>query len=421
MTKGSSTSTSSEGLSILAIHRYFWPDTPPYASLLRTITSSWTEAGHRVIVFTAQPSYKKGVTISRQPPKDVLDGVGIRRIPLPEESNSVRRIVNMLVFAVASFLRIVTGRYDFVMISTVPQVIGAFSACLAATISRKQFVYHCMDVQPEIAELIGDIRSPGLIWLLKRIDSWVCNTADRVIVLSEDMASSIRARAPKSNLVVINNFSLPAFTTEEIEPSAELAKRSGGLRLIFAGNLGRFQGLESLVDAMRLVPPSIEVELLFLGDGRLREHLRQMAEDLPAGRIRFLPHQPVHVARAIIRSADLGIVSLIPEMSRYAFPSKTMTYLEEGCPVMVISEADSDLARVVREDGSGLIVPPGDPEGLSKVIEELAARPQMISEMRSRAPESALRRFDRSRILDRWRELIVELERERRGIAELAT
>ena len=57
--------------SALAVHRYYWPDTPPYASMLRTIAAEWTGAGHPVDVLTSQPSYKPEANIAQRPRRSV--------------------------------------------------------------------------------------------------------------------------------------------------------------------------------------------------------------------------------------------------------------------------------------------------------------------------------------------------------------
>ena len=51
---------------ILIVYRYFWPDTPPYATMLRDISRWLAEAGHDVEILTAQPSYKPEVGIDHQ-------------------------------------------------------------------------------------------------------------------------------------------------------------------------------------------------------------------------------------------------------------------------------------------------------------------------------------------------------------------
>ena len=55
-------------LHVLAIHRYYWPDSPPYAAMLQEIVKRWSQEGHDVDVLTSQPSYKKNVDNMRESP-----------------------------------------------------------------------------------------------------------------------------------------------------------------------------------------------------------------------------------------------------------------------------------------------------------------------------------------------------------------
>ena len=79
------------GPAYLAIHRYYWPDTPPYASILRVIVQHWHESGVRTEVFSSQPSYKPGVTIDRRRPREVVDGTAVRRVTLPRDRGRVTK------------------------------------------------------------------------------------------------------------------------------------------------------------------------------------------------------------------------------------------------------------------------------------------------------------------------------------------
>ena len=91
-------------LKVLAIHRFYWPDTPPYASMLRTIVRQWVNDGHDVDVLSSQPSYKAGVKRQKQPRKEVVDGANIARLDLPSEAGKpVVRILNALHLGVAVF------------------------------------------------------------------------------------------------------------------------------------------------------------------------------------------------------------------------------------------------------------------------------------------------------------------------------
>ena len=59
-------------------------------------------------------------------------------------------------------------------------------------------------------------------------------------------------------------------------------------RIIFAGNLGRFQGLEDIVGATSLLGPLANFELVFLGEGKALSSLQSLAEKSPEGMIKLL-------------------------------------------------------------------------------------------------------------------------------------
>ena len=67
---------------VVLVHRYFWPDTPPYAHILRAIAWTLAAGGHDVTVLTAQPSYNRE-QVAEAPAAEVLpDGVRVLRGPV---------------------------------------------------------------------------------------------------------------------------------------------------------------------------------------------------------------------------------------------------------------------------------------------------------------------------------------------------
>ena len=66
---------------ILIIYRHFWPDSPPYASLLRSIAGRLVRDGHQVEIWTEQPGYKSADTRKRAPRREQLDGIRVERFP----------------------------------------------------------------------------------------------------------------------------------------------------------------------------------------------------------------------------------------------------------------------------------------------------------------------------------------------------
>lgn len=394
---------------ILAVHRYFWPDTPPYASFLRSIGQRWAADGHDVEILTAQPSYTSSSGVGPRPSKERLDDLDVTRVHVvPEGGRVPGQLLNLVVFPTQIAWKILTGpRRDMIMCSTAPQVTLGFAVSAAARLRGSKFVYHCMDLHPEIGRLSGEFANPVAFRLLSKMDQITMRRADTIIVLSQDMKLAILDRDPSlaPKIEVINNFALPDDTTLASSPLAPAGPET--LRIVFTGNIGRFQGLEIAVDAVRELSPGTPVELILMGEGKAKESLVAAARAIEGNddrAVTFLPHGSAAEAKALMRTADLGLVSLVPEVVKYAYPSKTATYAVEGLPLLVACDQESELARTVKDRGLGLSVPTGDVNAMARAIE--AARHQLAADggsgWRNSILNYAASEFDEQAVLERW-------------------
>ena len=402
---------------VLAIHRYFWPDTTPYAFLLRAIAAHWAAAGHQVHVLTSQPSYKPELEIPKQPTVGTVDGVTVRRLGmLPDRGSRWRKPSNVVRFSLLVFLRVLLGRrYDVVMCSTAPPVVLAWATSLAARLRGASFVYHCMDLHPEIGRLSGEFANPWVYRLLLRLDTATCRRASAVVVLSSDMRDALLARDADlaERIVVINNFDIPSYDTEAATEGAEEHVPGDGLTVVFTGNLGRYQRLETMVEAV-LGPDDrlASVRLVMMGEGDAKPGLERLVAAAPADRrdrVTLLPHGTTAQAREVMRGADLGLVSLMPGVIAYAYPSKTASYLSEGLPVLAAVEPDSELARDVVAWGVGGVLPV---DGVGAVTDALAgwlARKPQLQDMRARAAEVWREQFSATAKLEAWNVLLADV------------
>lgn len=375
--------------------------------MLRAIVGQWVSDGHEVDVLSSQPSYKASVDNQRQSARERVDGANVVRLNLPPEAGRpLVRIVNSLVLGLGVFWHaVVRKRYDVIMVSTSPPVLAGWFVAMAAKVTGARFIYHCMDIHPEIGRISGEFRNPRVFSLLSRLDRWTCTQARPVVVLSDDMAESLIARRPEEppETTVINNFGLPSEGTASDELPFPWPNEP--FVLLFAGNIGRFQGLDVLVDAMARLRDRQDIRLVMMGDGTEKERLSCKAEENGAP-VSFVGHQSVEVAKAAMARANAGFVSLVPELYRYAYPSKTMTYLEQGCPVLVAVETRSCLARDVIDNGAGVAVPGGDVDALVNAILSLADDPESLGSMRRKALEFSAGAFATDVVLARWSSLL---------------
>jgi len=407
-------------MKVLLIHKHFWPDTPPYAAMLKVIAERLDSDGHEVTVLSTQPSYKSNSSNGKRKENFGVKGV-IRRFSLISKFNEKsNNLLNFLYFPLRVFIFILMNRhFDVVSISTTPPVLGGFITALAARFTNTKFIYHCMDIHPEIGRISGEFSNSFVYKIFSKLDSFACKNASKVVVLSEDMAKSLKARGALSqnlaNIKIINNFALPSnqpIVNKEQLNSNYFKSSKEVFRVIFAGNIGRFQGLEDILLATKELGQLDNFELVFLGEGKALKSLKSIAKDIPKNMVTFFPQVSVKHAKELITNADLGIVSLQPGIIKYAYPSKTMTYLEQGCPLLVVLENDSELTKFVINNQLGFCADTGCVKSVKNALLLAYNQHKEATLDRDRIIQKYLANFGEQNQLDMWSDLYGKLKRE---------
>lgn len=406
-------------MKILAIYRHYSPDAAPYARILHTIVEHFAAGGHETSVFAAQPSYND-VRQPLQPGRERLGGVEVRRIRLLPERKHHRllRFVNAVYFLSRAVLHAVIGRrYDLLIANSHPPVLMGCALRIIRAVRGTPYIYHCQDIHPEAAALAHDLR-PG--WLYRRLLGWdtaTCRRAQQVVVLSQDMAQTLEMRGVRAeNISIVNNPPLAVDSTVRPLIPPPLDDCVDAVRLLFAGNLGRFQGLERLVAAARLVAGRVPFQLILMGEGIARRELVALAGDLLGRRIIFVPHQSVETALAAMRLCDYGVVSLMPNVYRFAYPSKSMMYWSAGSPVVALVEPESELAQSIARHNLGYVAATQSVSGIADVIvKAIAERTRWTAGDRRRIEQTCSELFGVGRMLTDWDRLLDAVDTTQRG------
>jgi len=367
-------------MSILLVHRHYFPDSPPYASIIKDMREMQIFRDGCIDVLASQPSYKfedKFKSIAWK----VKDDLGtVRRLPVFRFNNQkVNKMLNFFWFPFISFWAMLFGKkYKAAIVSTAPPVLLAFGIALACKIRGIKLVYHCMDIHPEIGRITGDFKNKWIFNFLIKLDHFTCRVASRIVVLSGDMKHSLTQRdsALKNKIEIINNYNLG---DNQLEEQNFFNQNDGKFRIVFAGNIGCFQNLDIMITALSNVSNKANLQLIFVGEGAALNQLKNLTKELKLQEfVRFIPHQPLEVAKKIIKDSQIAIISLHEKVIRYAYPSKTMTYLSLGVPILALVENESELAKTIINHNLGFVCPPKDVKNLSNVISNLENKIQLI-------------------------------------------
>lgn len=401
-------------MKILLVHRYYWPDTPAYAQMLHLMAKRFVEAGHDVTVFSTQPSYNDSVG-EKLPGKQTVDGVTIYRTPLLKEQKTklLVRAINVVLFcgslAVHWLLR--WGKYDLMTVASFPPTVMGVMARWLTWLTGSRYLYHCQDLYPETAQATGLIKRPWLGKLAKKVDIRTCQQAASLVTLSGDMVNTLCDRGLEdANFSVINNFIIDKLDPE-VEVPDELLRSADKFRIVFAGNMGRFQNLPNLMDAAKSFADNEQIEFCFIGGGAMTERLRERAGECLGKTIHFYPFQPLPIVLKLLADAQLAIVSLSPGVIHTAYPSKTMSYLEAGCRILAVLERETELATLVRDENLGTVCEDTSVDGIRAAIQkEFDQGIAHANEGRSELRTKGEKHFGQQAILRRWVDLLAQLE-----------
>ena len=390
---------------VLIVHRYFHPDTPPYAAILRDIVMSVADTGIVVTVFTCQPSYNREV--ARRAPARVQWGerIVIRRFGVFDDRRStILKALNMLLFcARIAMASTRLGRIDAMMAASTPPILVAKMVSWIARFKRAAFVYHHQDIYPEITAAEGT--KTRLFNWLRALDTATDHRAARVVVLSEDMRATMVDRGvDPERLRVLNNFD-----PWVLEGRPKRRAESDRTTVVYAGNLGHFQALDVVFEAIVALRDE-PLDIHFIGDGPLRAPLSELVEREQLSSVTVHGYlAPDRVADFLSTRADVGLVTLRPGVIDTAYPSKTMSYLRNGVPVLAAVGPRSELSRSLLDTGAGWSADLTKPHDLVEVLTALARDRGQLSVAGEHAAELYSRCFSRQQALDRWSRMFTDL------------
>lgn len=382
--------------------------------MLKIMAKRFVDEGHKVTVFSTQPGYNN-VATEKFPRRTENDGVEVFRAWIMKENKKklLNRAFNVLLFATQLIFHCLFRfrRYDLITVASFPPTVTAMVVRWLAWINGSRYLYHCQDIYPEIAQASGLIKRPWLSNLALTIDRRNCRRASAIVALSKDMTDTLTKRGlSDQNMHVINNFIINR-CDPKIDIDESLSKTPGKFRVLFAGNLGRFQHLDQLMLAAKELGEFEDIQFYFVGAGAMEQELKQTATDegLLDNTVFFRPFQPLEKVMRVIHEADLSIVSLAPGVIDCAYPSKTMSYVEAGCRMLAVLEPNSELSRLIAENDLGSVCQTSTVDGIATAVESEYQRWKDATYDRQRIRAKGEELFGQEAILGKWTSLLNRL------------
>lgn len=341
------------------------------------------QLGFDVEVVTGFPNYPGGTVYHgyriRPIRRETMDGVAVTRLALyPSHDRSrIGRILSYISFflSAAFYLTFFARRSDAVYAYHPPLTV-AMAAMVARLFRRTPVVLDVQDMWPDTLRATGMISNERALHIVDLFCRWTWRRADHIAVLSNGFCRLLIERGvPKQKITVIPNWADEEAVTADLGTRPEVLGDAGKFQVLFAGNMGPAQALDSVLDAAATVAQKdSRIEFCFLGSGLELERLKARAEGETLENVRFLPRVPIAEVGAYLAAADCLLVHLRADpLFAITIPSKTQAYMAAGKPIIMAVEGDA--AELVRQSAGGVVVPPEDAQSLADAIVMLAGLP----------------------------------------------
>lgn len=345
--------------------------------------------GHEVQVMTGFPNYPGGKLYPgyrvRLVQYESIDGISIIRVPLypSHDGSSIKRIVNYVSFALSAALLapLLTKRADIAYVFHSPATI-ALPAMVLKLFRGLPFIYDINDLWPDSLAASNMLSNR---FMLKCVDLWCDLTyriANHIVVVAPGVKSKLVERGiPESKVDVIYNWCDEVQQVYERNEAVALdLGLSGRFNLIFAGTMGKVQGLDAVIDAAKIVhQQQPRIQFVFIGGGVEADRLNGRVTIECIANCLFLPRRPVSEIGEILAVADAVLVHLqdTPLFS-ITIPSKTAAYMAAARPLLMAVRGDA--ADLVKKANAGICCMPENPEEIAKAVLDLYAKPNIERE-----------------------------------------
>ncbi len=362
---------------VLFLTQYYPPETGAAPLRAFHFATNLAKTGHTVTVVTGMPNHPSGVKHpeyrGRLAARETAAGVRIRRCWLfaTPRKTFATRMANQLSFAFTAFFGgLATGRCDVILVTSPPLFLGV-TGWLLGVLKGAPFVLDIRDYWPQAAIALGQLKGRRAIALAEGLERFLYRRASRIAAVTPSTVRMMAERGvPRSRIVLIPN----GADTERFTPGPPHAGGRGGDRrtVLYSGTHGLIHGMRVILDAAEALKGDPSVRFVLVGDGAEKDALVREAADRGLSNIVFHPSQQPEQLAETIRSADVCLATMSGgEFSGTAVPVKMFDYM--ACARPVVAAVAGDAKEIMEASGGGIVVAPGDGNGLAGALRTLLA------------------------------------------------
>jgi colanic acid biosynthesis glycosyl transferase WcaI len=374
----------------------------PEPTAMGPIAALWANLmrsrGHEVDVVSAHPHYPGPLWGSRVLPyREERDGTQVTRLPLwVGRGGAKARIREEVTYAASAAVAMAALSPPDVYVVVSPSFAALAPMLVNTRRRRRPWILWLQDVFPDAATATGFMREGTRpIRLARRLELAAYRAATRIVVISDTFRDNLVAKgvAPEK-ITRIYNPAVRGFDNR-------VRRGSRPLRVLHIGNIGHSQGLEAFVHAFE--SSSVPARVVIVGTG---ERFADVRRELRSGRVEMRGLVDDDELEHELDEAQIGLVTQRADVAEFNVPSRLMTLLARGIPVLAATRGDSEVRRLLEASGAGWIVDSDSPGQLSSVLAGIAGAPDEVARKSAAASAFAATHFSPHAVADAFGALL---------------
>lgn len=301
---------------------------------------------------------------------------------------------------------------DVIFATSTPLTVG-IPGRIGAAVRRIPYVFEVRDLWPEDLLDAGRIK-PGMqykVWEWLELFSY--RKARKILLVSKGFEDRLLERGFDRSRLETVVLGADSSLYASLKPDTEFFRRHGleGKTIaVYTGAHGDANGLLQLIEAAEHLRDRPNIAIVLIGEGKMKERLRQQAADRGLTNFHLLDPVPKLQLPNILAACHIGLMILKQiKRPRWVTPNKIFDYMFAGIPSIVNFAGTT--AEMVVTDGTGVASVPGDARDLAEKIAHWADDAVERERVGMQARKVALAKYDRKMIAKRLGEIFEQVAR----------
>lgn len=403
-------------MNVLVMGMNYAPEKTAIGPFTSCLCEYLTQVGHKVTVVTAFPHYPewrihdeyRGKVFLR----DCVNGILVYRsyVYVPGKPNTLQRILYDSTFSLSAFVSGLLVQKVTVIVCISPPLQLGLTAYILGKLKGVPFLFHVQDLLPDAAVNLGMLRDRRLVGLAHRVEKFVYDKAAAIGVISPGFAENLYSKGvPKFKVYYLPDWIDMDFI-KPIDKNNIFRKQNklpeSDFLVMYAGNIGKKQALETVLDAASILRRQKDVVFFIVGEGAEKAALVNKAEEMNLSNVRFFPLQPKKMLPCMLSAADVLVLTQQARITDICLPSKLLTNMASARPIVASVNDRSETARAIRDAEAGLVVAPENAQAVAGAILRLHGSSQLREELGSNGRAFVGEHFEKSRVLEKFERLL---------------